>query len=32
MPMTLDESAFNKWIYDIIDDYSNRIEVYKGGA
>ena len=28
----LNPNAFNKWIYDIIDNYSNRIEVYKGGA
>lgn len=28
----LNKKAFNKWIYDIIDDYSNRIEVYYGGA
>lgn len=28
----LNPNAFNKWIYDIIDNYSNRIEVYYGGA
>lgn len=28
----LNPKAFNKWLYDIIDDYSNRIEVYYGGA
>lgn len=28
----LNSKAFNKWIYDIIDDYSHRIEVYYGGA
>lgn len=28
----LNPDAFNEWIYNIIDDYSNRIEVYKGGA
>ncbi len=28
----LNPKAFNKWIYDIIDDYNHRIEVYKGGA
>lgn len=28
----LNKKAFNKWIYDIIDNYSNRIEVYYGGA
>lgn len=30
--MKLNKDVFNKWIYDIIDDYSYRIEVYKGGA
>ena len=30
--MKLNKNVFNKWIYDIIDDHSNRIEVYKGGA
>lgn len=28
----LNPNAFNEWIYNIIDDYSHRIEVYKGGA
>lgn len=28
----LNPDAFNKWIYDIIDDYSHRLEVYYGGA
>lgn len=28
----LNPNAFNKWVYDIIDDYSHRIEVYYGGA
>lgn len=28
----LNSKAFNDWIYSIIDDYSHRIEVYKGGA
>lgn len=28
----LNPECFNKWIYDIIDDYSYRIEVYYGGA
>lgn len=28
----LNPKAFNKWLYDIIDDYSHRIEVYYGGA
>lgn len=28
----LNKKAFNNWIWDIIDDYSHRIEVYKGGA
>lgn len=28
----LNSDAFNEWIYDIIDDYSHRIEVYFGGA
>lgn len=26
------KDAFNDWIYDSIDDYSHRIEVYVGGA
>lgn len=28
----LNSNAFNKWIYEIIDDYTHRLEVYKGGA
>ena len=28
----LNKEAFNEWIYNIIDDYSHRIEVYIGGA
>lgn len=28
----LNPACFNKWIYDIIDDYTRRIEVYMGGA
>ena len=28
----LNPNAFNDWIYSIIDNYSHRIEVYKGGA
>lgn len=28
----LNPECFNQWIYDIIDDYSYRIEVYMGGA
>lgn len=28
----LNPACFNKWIYDIIDDYKYRIEVYMGGA
>lgn len=28
----LSPKAFNKWIFDIIDNYNNRVEVYKGGA
>jgi len=28
----LNPNAFNSWVYDIIDDYSHRIEVYYGGA
>lgn len=30
--MKLNKKAFNWWIYDIIDNYCNRIEVYMGGA
>ena len=32
MKKKLNPKAFNKWIYDIIDNYDNRIEVYCGGA
>ena len=28
----LNPTAFNNWIYKIIDDYKHRIEVYMGGA
>jgi len=28
----LNKAAFTPWIYDIIDDYSHRLEVYYGGA
>ena len=28
----LNPKAFNEWIYDIIDNYTHRIEVYYGGA
>lgn len=28
----MDPTAFNRWIYDRVDDYSSRIEVYYGGA
>lgn len=28
----LNPKVFNEWIYNIIDDYTNRIEVYYGGA
>lgn len=28
----LNPDAFNEWVYNIIDDYSHRIEVYYGGA
>lgn len=28
----LEEKAFNRWIFEIIDDYSHRLEVYCGGA
>ena len=28
----LNPDAFNRWVYDIIDDYSHPIEVYYGGA
>ena len=32
MRKQLNPKAFNEWIYKIIDDYTHRIEVYKGGA
>ena len=32
MAKQLNKAAFNQWVYDIIDDYSRRIEVYYGGA
>lgn len=32
MKRKLNKKVFNNWIYDIIDDYSHRIEVYVGGA
>jgi len=32
MPKEISEKIFNNWIWDIIDDYSKRIEVYYGGA
>lgn len=32
MAKKLNPKAFNRWIYNIIDDYSHRIEVYYGGA
>ncbi|MBQ2870328.1 PBSX family phage terminase large subunit [bacterium] len=32
MPRVLNPAIFNKWIYDTINDYSHRIEVYYGGA
>lgn len=32
MAKQLNPAKFNEWIYDIIDDYSHRIEVYYGGA
>lgn len=30
--MPLDVNYFNKWVYDLIDDYNNKVEVYYGGA
>ncbi len=30
--MKLDENAFNKFVFDVIDNYSNRYEVYFGGG
>lgn len=32
MPLELDNNYFNKWIYDTIDNYGNKLEVYYGGA
>lgn len=32
MAKRLNSDAFNTWVYDIIDDYSHRLEVYYGGA
>ena len=32
MAKRLNPDAFNQWVYDIIDDYSHRLEVYYGGA
>lgn len=32
MAKRLNPDAFNAWVYDIIDDYSHRLEVYYGGA
>lgn len=32
MGKALNPSAFNGWVYDHIDDYSRRLEVYYGGA
>lgn len=32
MAKQLNPAKFNKWIYDKIDDYTHRIEVYYGGA
>lgn len=32
MVQELNKDAFNDWIWKIIDNYSHRIEVYKGGA
>ena len=32
MAKKLNPNIFNDWVYDSIDDYSNRIEVYYGGA
>lgn len=28
----LNKDCFNDWIYNIIDDYSYRLEVYYGGG
>lgn len=32
MAKKLNPAAFNEWVYNIIDDYSHRLEVYYGGA
>lgn len=32
MAKALNPGAFNDWVYDRIDDYSHRLEVYYGGA
>lgn len=32
MAKKLNPAKFNKWIYDKIDDYTHRVEVYYGGA
>lgn len=32
MKKRLNPKCFNEWIYNIIDDYTHRIEVYVGGA
>lgn len=32
MAKRLNPAVFNKWIYNIITDYTHRFEVYKGGA
>ena len=32
MARQLNQDKFNGWVYDFIDDYSHRIEVYYGGA
>lgn len=32
MAKALNPDAFNDWVYDRIDDYSHRLEVYCGGA
>ena len=32
MAKRLNPEAFNGWVYDHIDDYSHRLEVYYGGA
>ncbi len=32
MARQLNPAAFNPWVYDIIDDYSHRLEIYYGGA